>query len=235
MSTRLGTALAVIAAVAVSVPAAQAAKPKLYRVSLKGDVHDEITAERSSTTEPPSGCFGELSETRRFAAAASLSPKPTSVPFASYGRLVFRARITSTSATSTSRTSGSFSTDPDFPPPDPSVCSPAPQSKTFPCHFLSEATRRSGGEFALLPDKGKFEIYYNRAAGMLTCDEEDYFAESPMDSSPTALTKLGVKAVKRLGRGRSVSASGTIATQPRDPQDKGGETLHYSLKVTRVR
>jgi hypothetical protein len=223
------------AVLAVAAPAAAVAKPKLYRVSLKGDVRDELNSVRPASTEPPAGCFGELSEARHFKASADLSAKPAAVPFASYGRLVFRARITSTSAESTSHTSGSFSPDPDFPPADPSVCSPAPESKSFPCHFRSEATRRSGGEFALLPNKGKFEIYYNRASGMLTCDEEDYFSESPMDASPTALTTLGVRAVKRLGRGRSTAASGTIATQPRDPQDTGGETLHYSLKVTRVR
>ena len=234
MSTRIGVSLSVIAVlVAACVPAAEAAKPKLYSVSLKGDVRDEINVVRQDVA-PPYGCLGSMSETRHFAASASLSPKPIGAPFASYGRLIFRARITSPTVTSTGETTGDVSPDPYSPPSDPSVCT-APGKQTYPCHFRTEATRRSGGEFALLPNKGKYEIYYNRASGMLSCDEEDYFSESPLDASPTALTKLKVRAVKGLGRGRSLSVSGTISTPPRDPEATGGETLHYALNVKRVR
>lgn len=198
-------------------------------------MHDEITTDRQDAVEPPSGCIGSMSERRHFEASADLSPKPKAAPVASYSRLVFRALIKSPRAASTSETSGGFSPDPDFPPPDPGDCAVQPGNKSFPCHFLHEATRKSGGEFALLPNNGKYEIYYNRSAGMLSCDEEDFFSESPLDSSPTALTKLRVRAVKGLGRGRAVSVSGTITTPPRDPSAAGGETLHYKLKVKRVR
>jgi hypothetical protein len=152
---------------------------------------------------------------------------------ASYGRLIFRARLTSPAATSTSETAGSFSPDPDFPPADPGVCAVAPERKSFPCRFATEAKRVSGGEFALLPNRGRYELYYNRSAGILDC-EDDYFYESLLDASPTMLTKLRVTAVKRLARGRSASVSGT-ATAPPGPGWTGGETLHYRLKVARVR
>ena len=234
MSTRVGVPLSVIAVlVAVCVPAAQAAKPKLYGVSFKGSVSNERRAVFSDSVQPPYGCVGSMSETRHFAASAGILPKRGSAPVASYGRLIFRARLTSFTASSTSETSGSFSPDPDFPPPDPSVCAVAPERKSYPCHFRSEATRRSGGEFALLPNKGKYELYYNRSAGILLC-EDDYFYDSLLDTSPTMLTKLRVRAVKHLGRGRSVSASGTISS-PAVSGETGGETLIYALKVKRVR
>jgi hypothetical protein len=234
MSTRIGVSLAVIAVLAAAcVPAAEAAKPKLYSVSLKGNVRNERTAVFSDSVQPPYGCVGSMSETRHFAASAGIRPKGGAAPVASYGRLIFRARLTAFTATSTSETSGSFSPDPDFPPPDPSVCAVAPERKSYPCHFKSEATRRSGGEFALLPNKGKYELYYNRSAGILLC-EDDYFYDSLLDTSPTMLTKVRVRAVKRLRRGRSVSASGTISAPPASGES-GGETLHYALRVKRVR
>ena len=230
---RLGTAFVVVAAAAVCVPAAQAAKPKLYSVSLKGDVRNELTSVRADAVEPPVGCVGSMSETRHFTASAGLVPKPRGAAVASYGRLIFRAGLTSPAATSTSETTGSFSPDPDYPPSDPSVCAVAPERKSYPCRFAAEATRSSGGEFALLPNKGKYELYYNRSVGILAC-EDDFFYESLMDSSPTMLTKLSVRAVKGLARGRSVTVSGTTATAPGSGQT-GGETLHYRLKVARFR
>jgi hypothetical protein len=44
-----------------------------------------------------------------------------------------------------------------------------------------------------------------------------------------------VSAVKRLAKGKSVSASGTAVTPPLDPRATGGETLNYTLKVKRTR
>jgi hypothetical protein len=44
-----------------------------------------------------------------------------------------------------------------------------------------------------------------------------------------------VRAVKTLARGRSTTASGTAVTPPLDSSATGGETLHYTLKVERVR
>ena len=234
MSTRIGVSLSVVAVLlAACAPAAVAAKPKLYGVSFKGSVRNERSAVFSDAIEPPYGCVGSVSDTRRFAASAAIRPKGGAAPVEAYGRLVFRARLTSFTATSTSQTSGSFSPDPDFPPPDPSVCAVAPERKSYACHFRSAATRRSGGEFALFPNKGKYELFYNRSAGILLC-EDDYFYDSLLDASPTMLTKLRVRAVKGLGRGRSASASGTIS-HPAVSGETGGETLRYALKVTRVR
>jgi hypothetical protein len=234
MSTRIAVPLSVLAVLLVAcVPAAEAAKPKLYSVSLRGSDRNERSAVFSDSVQPPYGCVGSMSDTRHFAAAANIRPKGGAAPVASYGRLIFRARLTGFTASSTSQTSGSFSPDPDFPPPDPSTCAVAPERKSYPCHFRSEATRRSGGEFALFPDKGRYQLYYNRSAGILLC-EDDYFYDSLLDTSPEMVTKLRVRAVKGLRRGRSVSASGTISV-PAVSGETGGETLHYALKVTRVR
>jgi hypothetical protein len=79
--------------------------------------------------------------------------------------------------------------------------------------------------------KGTYELYYNRNAGMLACEDE---AVDPSLLS-LATTKLRVSAVKRLARGRSASASGSVVTPPLNPNATGGETLHYTLKVERVR
>lgn len=236
MWTRARAPLALIivaAAVAACVPAAQAAKPKLYSVSFKGSDRNERTEVFADAIQPPAGCVGSMSDTRHFVASAGFVPKPSAAPVASYGRLIFRARLANATASSSSETSGSFSPDPEFPPSDPSVCAVAPEKKSFPCHFRSEATRASGGEFALFPHQGRYEIYYNRSAGIVLCDD-DYFQDSLLDSSPTMLTKLRVRAVKGLGRGRSVSAAGTISEPPAAGQPSG-ETLHYTLKVKRVR
>lgn len=48
-------------------------------------------------------------------------------------------------------------------------------------------------------------------------------------------TKLRVKAVKGLGKGESVSVSGTVEAPPAIRDVTGGETLDYTLKVKRVR
>jgi hypothetical protein len=235
MSTRIGVSLSVVAVLVAACvpPAAQAAKPKLYSVSLTGSVHNERTAVFNDAVQAPYGCVGSMSETRHFAASANIRPKGGAAPVASYGRLIFRARLKAFTASSTSETSGSFSPDPDFPPPDPSDCAVAPERKSYPCHFRSEATRRSGGEFALFPEKGRYQLYYNRSAGILLCDD-NYFYDSLLDTSPEMLTKLHVRAVRGLRRHRSVSASGTISSAPVSGET-GGETLHYALKVTRVR
>jgi hypothetical protein len=235
MSSRIGTSLiAVVVAVALAcVPAAQAAKPKLFSVSLKGNVRNQVTTVRDDAVERPYGCVGSMSETRRFAASAGLVPKPSAAPVASYGRLVFRARLASPAAASSSETAGSFSPDPDFPPSDPSVCAVAPEKKSFPCRFRTEATRATGAEFALLPNRGRYELYYNRSAGILSCDDD--IGESLLGVAAPKLTKLSVRAVKGLARGRSISVSGTVATDARDPSAAGGESLHYTLKVARVR
>jgi hypothetical protein len=180
---------------------------------------------------PPPGCTGDSTETHRFVASAGLAAKPGARPIASYGRLRFRVLLTSPTATSTTETAGSWEPDALFPPDDPSVCTFKPETKTGPCRFAPDATRASGAEFALLPMKGTYELYYNRNAAMVSCEDE------AVDASLLSLvaTKLRVSAVKRLGRGRSASVSGSVVTPPLNPSASGGETLHYTLRVERVR
>lgn len=235
MSKHLGAPLVVIAAAFACVPAAHAAKPRLFTVSLSGEVRNEATRVRDDAVYAPSGCVGTMSETHRFVASAGITPRPSAAPVASYGRLRFRARLTSPAASATTETSGSFTPDPDFPPADPSACDVASGTKSWPCGFSAEATRSSGGEFALLPNRGKYELYYNRNPAIVSCDDEFPLGMSLLDAAEPQQTKLRASAVKRLAKGRSVSVSGTAMTPPLDPRATGGETLRYVLKVKRVR
>jgi hypothetical protein len=115
------------------------------------------------------------------------------------------------------------------------VCS-VPATKSWPCRASAEATGRSGAEFVLLPNKGKYELYYNRTRGIVACDDDLLpLRVTLLDVGQTKLTTLRVSAVKRLAKGRSVSASGTLVVPPLDSGSTGGETLTYSLKVKRVR
>lgn len=224
-------ALTLTAALAV-MPAGAAAKPK-YSVSLRGDVRNDVTTVRDALVTPPEGCAGSLSETSRFVASAGLAPKGGAAAPSSYGRLRLRAHLTSPSAASTTETAGGFTVDPTYPPDDPATCAVAPANKSLPCAFSAEATRASGAEFVLLPNHRRYELYYNRTRAIVTCDDE--IRESLLDVAHPKLTTLRVRAVKRLARGRSVSVSGTASTSPTDPEATGGETLQYTLKVTRVR
>ena len=235
MSGTLKISLTLVVAAAVAASSAQAAKPKLYSVSLSGDIRNEASLVRADAVYAPEGCQGTLSETHRFSASTGLAPKPRPAPLASYGRLKFRATLTSPSISATTETSGSFTVDPDFPPADPSVCSAVPGPKSWSCGFSGEATRPSGAEIALLPNKGKYEIYYNRNTPLVSCDDEFPLGVSLMGVAEPALTKLRVSAVKKLRKGKSVSASGTTASPPLDPGATGGENLNYTLKVKRVR
>ena len=123
------TALAVIG-LTLFAPAAFAAKPKLYSVSLTGSVKSDLTSTRD--LPPPGGCVGSASETQHFTASGSLSPRPGAAPVASYSRLIFKARLGSPAASYTVDTSGGYSVDPSDPfPPDPSVCSFTPEHKTL--------------------------------------------------------------------------------------------------------
>ena len=235
MSRTVGISLILLVAAAAAAPSANAAKPKLYSVSLSGDVRSESSRVRADAVYAPEGCQGTLSETYRSAASTGLAPKPRPAPIASYGRLRFRAALTSPSVSATTETSGSFTVDPNFPPADPSVCSVQPGPKSWSCSFSGEATRAAGAEIALLPNKGKYEIYYNRNTPLVSCDDEFPMGVSLLGVAEPALTKLRVSAVKKLRKGKSVSASGTTASPLMDPSATGGETLNYTLKVKRVR
>jgi hypothetical protein len=231
MPARIRSSLLLAAlAAAGCAPTVWAAKPKLYTVSLRGDVRNEQTFEREGDP-PPLGCIGSSTVTHHFAASAGLSARPGASPIVSYGRLRFRALVTSPTVSSTTSSARSWAPDPYLPPDDPSACTFKPENKTSPCSFASEATRSSGAELALYPKSGTYELYYNRAAGMVTCDDEDVDASL---LSP-ATTKLRVSVVKKLARGKSTSASGSVATPPRVPGVVGGEMLHYTLRIERVR
>ena len=90
MSRTLKISLTLVVAAAVAASSAQAAKPKLYSVSLSGDVRTEASRVRADAVYAPEGCQGTLSETHRVAASTGLAPKPRPAPLASYGRLKFR-------------------------------------------------------------------------------------------------------------------------------------------------
>jgi hypothetical protein len=231
MPSRIRSSLLLVAVVVTCcAPMAWAAKPRLYRVSLSGDVRNEQTFEREGDP-PPLGCVGSSTVTHHFAASAGLSARPGASPIASYGRLRFRALLTAPTVSSTTSSTGSWAPDPYLPPDDPSACTFRPENKISPCSFAAEATRPSGAELALYPNSATYELYYNRAAGMITCDDEE------VDASllNPATTKLRVSAVKKLARGKTTSASGSVAMPPTVPGATGGETLHYTLRIERVR
>lgn len=237
MWSRIGTTVVgIVTVAAVCAPAAWPAKPKLYSVALSGDVRNEASRTTDGVPRAPEGCMGTMSETHRFVASAGLAPKPTRAPVASYGRLRFRARLISPTVAATTTSAGSFAPDPNYPPADPGACSVAPAGmKTWPCSFSAEAVRSSGAEFALLPNRGKYELYYNRSSGLVSCDDEFPLGSALLDAAPPQLTKLRVSAIKRLAKGRSASVSGTAVSPPLDPGGTGAETLNYTLKVKRVR
>lgn len=236
MPGRFSIVLVVIAAATAAFgPPAWAAKPKLYKVSLSGDARSEATKLSEDAVDAPEGCVGTMSETHRFVASTGLAPKGGGVPVASYGRLRFRAQLTSPTVAATTETAGSFSPDPNNPPADPSLCAVAPATKSWACSFASQATRSPGAEFALLPNKGRYELYYNRSGGLASCDYEFPLNGSLLDVAAPKLTQLRVRAVKRLRKGESVSVSGTATSPATDSTATGGETLAYTLKVKRVR
>jgi hypothetical protein len=230
----------VIVAIAVSAlaaaPAASAAKPKLYRISLSGNANSELT--RTKTVHPPyEGCNGTVTRTDHFVASASLGPAPNAVPLRSYGRVPFYARLSSTTAAYTVKTEGGWSVDPSDPyAPDPSMCAFTPENETLDCEYNPISTRRLGGPFTLgYPDSGRYKLYYSLSNGTVRCAEGEIGASLLEAGFYGPTTKLRVSAVKGLGRGRSVSVSGTLETPPAIRDVTGGETLDYTLRVRRVR
>jgi hypothetical protein len=219
------TALAVLTAAAL--PAgAQARGPKLYSVSLSGSTRTELTSTREA--DPPSGCQGTGTETNRFVGGASLSPKPTAAPVASYGRLRFNSRLSALTASASQEITGNYTVDPF----GPGSCNFTPSRRAATCTFSSQARGRAGAKFALLPHGRFYDLYYNSNTKIVTCTPDDLFGEI---FGETVLTKLRVSAVRGLGVGRSVSASGTATAKPNSSSTTGGETTRYTLRVRRVR
>jgi hypothetical protein len=114
------------------------------------------------------------------------------------------------------------------------VCAFTPEHKTRHCSFTSAATRSAGGEYALLPHGRKYQLYFNRTDGVVRCEDDEVGANQLLGTAGPN-TKLSVRAVKGLARGRSVSVSGTRHMAPAIRDVTGGETLVYKLKVKRVR
>ena len=204
-----------LAAALALLPAGAAAQPKLYRVSLSGDVRNDVTTVRDAAVTPPEGCVGSMTETSHFAASAGLAPKGGAAPAASYGRLRFRALLDLAEAPNRPRRRRAASRPTRTSrPPTRSRAAARRVGMSLPCRFAREATGRSGAEFVLLPNKGRYELYYNRNRPIVSCDDD--IGESLLDVAHPKLTTLRVKAVKRLARGKTVSASGTATTAPQD-------------------
>lgn len=232
--TKVAVAIAVTVAALAASPAASAAKPRLYHISLSGKARSELT--RTKTINPQyEACTGTVTRTDHFVASASLGPAPNAVPIRSYGRLPFYAKLTSPTAAYTVETKGGWSVDPSDPyPPPPGGCDFTPESKTLECEYNPISTRRLGGPFTLHAHDGRYELYYSLSNGTVRCPEGEIGASllEPRGAPPT---KLRVNAVKGLRKGRSVSVSGTVASPPAIRDVTGGETLDYTLKVKRVR
>jgi hypothetical protein len=228
-------AVAIAVAALVAAPAASAAKPRVYHVSLSGKASSELN--RTKTVPPPYyGCTGTVTRTDHFVASASLSPAPNAVPLRSYGRLPFYAKLTLPAAAYTVKTEGGWSVDPSDPyAPDPSMCAFTPENEALDCEYNPISTRRLGGPFTLLSENGRYRLFYGLSNGTVRCPEGEIGASLLEVHWGGPLTKLRVTAVKRLGKGRSVSVSGTLETPPALSGVTGGETLDYTLRVKRVR
>jgi hypothetical protein len=58
------------------------------------------------------------------------------------------------------------------------------------------------------PGTGASRLYYNRAEGVIDCGDDDELGARTLLGTESPATKLRVKAVKRLGRGKHVTVSG---------------------------
>ena len=202
MRTRLTLAVAVVAVLGVSAPDAWAAKPRLYSVSLSGEIRSSLSHALVDTRIGPDGCVGSNTETRSFEASASFSPLPKARPAVS-SWLLFHARLKSPKGSAASEVTWSYSPDPEAPWVDPSTCAVPPERRSFPCYFAAKATRRSGTAYALRPQNGRYTLIYRPFATMVDCGdihEAALFGDFDVD--------LRVGVVMGLPRGRSVVRSG---------------------------
>ncbi len=229
MKTRLALAVGLVAALGGSAPDAWAAKPRLYAVSLSGEIRSSLTHALMDTRIGPDGCVGSNTETRSFQASASFLPLPKPRPAVS-SWLLFHARLKSPRGSAASEVTWNYSPDPEAPWTDPSTCAVPPERQSFPCYFAADATRRSGAAYALRPHNGRYTLIYRPFATMVDCGdihEASLFGDFDVD--------LRVGAVMGLGRGRSVVRSG-VKSPSRDVDEwTPRETLRYRLEVARVR
>ena len=229
MKTRLALVLGLAAAIGVGAPDAWAAKPRLYTVSLSGEIRSTLTHALVDTAIPPDGCVGSNTETRSFQASARFLPLPRPRPAVS-SWLLFHAQLKSPRGSAASELTSSYAPDPEAPWIDPSTCAVPPERRSFRCYFAEQATRKSGTAYALRPDNGRYTLIYRPFASMVDCGEiheAALFGNFELD--------LRVNAVMRLPRGRSVVRSGVKAPLRDVDEWTPRETLRYRLEVTRVR
>ena len=229
MRTRVALALGLAAALGATAPDAWAAKPRLYTVSLSGEIRSSLSHALVDTGVPPAGCVGSDTETRTFQASATFRPMPKPRPAVS-SWLLFHAQLGSPKGSAASEWTANYAPDPEAPWTDPSTCAVPPQRRSFRCYFAATATRKSGSAYALRPNNGRYTLIYRPFASMVDCGdihEASLFGNFDVD--------LRVSAVKGLRRGRSVVRSATKSPLRDLDEWTPRETLRYRLEVTRVR
>ena len=227
--TVLAVLVCVVAALGVSAADARAAKPRLYTVSLSGELRASLSHALVDTRIGPDGCVGSNTETRTFEASARFSALPKPRPAVS-SWLLFHARLKSPKGSAASEVTYSYTPDPEAPWTDPSSCAVPPERQSFPCYFAPKATRRSGTAYALRPFNGRYTLIYRPFASMVDCGdihEATLFGNYDVD--------LRVRAVMGLPIGRSVVRSGIKSPLREIDEWTPRETLRYRLEVKRVR
>ena len=237
------TALVAAAAALLAAPPAFGAQAKLYRIAMTGRDTADVT--RSQAVSPPQEwCQGTVTETRHLTSAFGVVPAPDrAFPIDRYSNLHFKARLTHPRYSFRLDTSGAWTVDPSFddPPPDPSTCAFAHEHRNLACRFVPWAPRTLTSRFFINPGmSGRYTVHYNRINALpLACARHDGL--QLLDSSER--TKLTERAVRRLGPGERVSASGALVTSydydVNDPaidgHQRGRERFKYTLTVRRVR
>ncbi len=229
MRARLGLAFVLGLSVALAAAAPDAwAKPRLFTVSLSGEMLSSLSIDQTETRVPPDGCLGVDTETRSFDASARFTPLPRPRR-AIDSWLLFHARMKAHKGSAASEVRFEYAPNPEAPWVDPSTCVVAPEREDFRCFFDTRATRRSGSAYALKPVEGSYRLIYRPLASMLDCGgiTATFFGDYDVG--------LRVRAVMGLAKGRSVVRSGTGAPLRELDEWTPRESFRYRLKVTRVR
>ena len=155
MRARPGLAFVLGLSVALVAAAPDAwAKPRLYTVSLSGEMSSTLRHDQTETRVPPDGCLGVDTETRTFEASAHFTPLPR--PRRAFDSwLLFHTQLKSHRGSAASELTFDYAPNPEMPWVDPSTCVVAPEREEFPCVFATRATRRSGSAYALKPVNGR--------------------------------------------------------------------------------
>jgi hypothetical protein len=231
-----------------------------YAISLSGsvstdlntvDAEDGYSTESGGSQQIPDGCIPRNTTTEQWAASARMSVKPNSglplSPGAGVKTFFLTGVMSSLSTSVYDEVDGSWVVDPNnYPAPvDPSVCAFTPFRVTAHCAFKGGRPTLST-PLALFVDGATFSIeHFDQAEGpIVDCPVR----QTPYGLGPDAAyegadfldrtaTKLRVRTVLALGKGRSTSASGTLV-KPKvwwDSRVDGNETVNYKIKVKRVK